>query len=83
MLTPVPLMVVPRGVLVIVQAELEGKPLKITFPVATVHVGCVIVPTVGAGGAVASRNPGNHVRNSRRHGGSGGGRLAGRSEGTA
>jgi len=28
----------------------EGKPFKTTFPVATVQVGCVIVPTVGAVG---------------------------------
>jgi hypothetical protein len=26
----------------------EGKPDKITLPVAVAHVGCVIVPTVGA-----------------------------------
>ena len=28
----------------------DGKPFNITLPVATEHVGCVIVPTVGAGG---------------------------------
>ena len=27
-----------------------GKPLKATLPVAVLHVGCVIVPTVGAEG---------------------------------
>ena len=27
-----------------------GKPPRTTLPVATVHVGCVIVPTVGADG---------------------------------
>jgi hypothetical protein len=27
-----------------------GNPLKTTLPVATVHVGCVMVPTVGAEG---------------------------------
>ena len=27
-----------------------GKPLNTTLPVATRHVGCVIVPTVGAAG---------------------------------
>ena len=26
----------------------EGKPVKITLPVAVMHVGCVIVPTIGA-----------------------------------
>jgi hypothetical protein len=38
------------GFIVKVQ-EPEGKPLKSTEPVATVHVGCVIVPTTGAVGA--------------------------------
>jgi hypothetical protein len=28
----------------------DGNPVKITLPVATAHVGCVIVPTVGAAG---------------------------------
>ena len=28
-----------------------GKPLRITLPVATAHVGCVMVPTVGMAGA--------------------------------
>ena len=27
-----------------------GKPLRATLPVAAAHVGCVIVPTVGAAG---------------------------------
>ena len=27
-----------------------GNPLKTTLPVATLHIGCVIVPTVGAVG---------------------------------
>ena len=30
----------------------DGKPLKTTLPVATEQVGCVMVPTVGAGGGV-------------------------------
>ena len=38
------------GYLIIVQVPAEGRPDKITLPVATVHVGAVIVPTVGAGG---------------------------------
>jgi hypothetical protein len=28
----------------------EGRPLNSTLPVATAHVGCVIVPTIGAEG---------------------------------
>ena len=28
----------------------EGKPLNTTLPVDTVHVGCVMVPTIGADG---------------------------------
>ena len=28
-----------------------GKPLKTTLPVATAHVGCMMLPTVGAEGA--------------------------------
>jgi hypothetical protein len=43
--------VVPPGVLVSVQVPDEGSPFNITLPVATLHVGCVIVPTVGAVGA--------------------------------
>jgi hypothetical protein len=37
------------GVLVMVQLP-AGKLLNTTLPVATVHVGCVIVPTVGFAG---------------------------------
>jgi hypothetical protein len=51
-LTPVPVIVVPPGVLVNVQIPVAGKPFKIALPVATVHVGCVIIPTVGAVGVV-------------------------------
>ena len=29
----------------------DGKPVNSTLPVGTVHVGCVIVPTIGAVGA--------------------------------
>ena len=43
-------MVVPPGVFVKVQRPVAGKPLKTTLPVAKVHVGCVIVPTIGAVG---------------------------------
>ena len=45
---PVPVVVTPPGVLVNVQVPDEGKPLKTTLPVATAHVGWVIVPTMGA-----------------------------------
>jgi len=31
-----------------------GKPLKTTLPVDTLHVGCVMRPTVGAGGGVGT-----------------------------
>ena len=31
---------------------MDGSPFTITLPVADVHVGCVIVPIVGAVGAV-------------------------------
>ena len=41
---------VPLGVPVIVHVPLEGKPLKATLPVATEHVGCVTVPTIGVVG---------------------------------
>ena len=49
---PVPVMVVPPGSAFTVQLPVEGKPLKATLPVGTAHVGCVMVPTIGAvGGA--------------------------------
>ncbi len=39
----------------IVQTPVAGSPLKTTLPVGTAHeAGCVIVPTVGAGGAVGA-----------------------------
>ena len=50
LLVPVPVVVTAPGVLVSVHVPVDGSPLKITPPVATVHVGCVIVPTVGAAG---------------------------------
>ena len=46
-LVPVPVEVVPPGVLVKVQVPVAGKPFKTTLPVATAHVGCVMLPTVG------------------------------------
>jgi len=50
-LVPVPVVVVPPGVLVKVHVPVAGNPLRITLPVAKVQLGCVIVPTVGAVGA--------------------------------
>lgn len=47
---PVPVVVVPPGDCVSVQVPAEGKPFSTTLPVAILHVGCVIVPTTGAGG---------------------------------
>jgi hypothetical protein len=46
---PVPVVVAAPGVRVIVQFP-EGNPARTTLPVATEHVGGVIVPTVGADG---------------------------------
>ena len=43
------MVVIASGVLINVQASV-GKSLKTTLPVARVHVGWVIVPTVGASG---------------------------------
>ncbi len=48
MVVVVPVPVIPPGL--IVHVPLDGNPFKTTLPVATVHVGCVIVPTVGADG---------------------------------
>ena len=49
-LVPVPVLVVPPGVLVNVHVPVAGKPLNGTLPVAKAHVGCVTVPTMGAVG---------------------------------
>jgi len=49
-LVPVPVVVVPPGVLVNVHVPVAGKPFRSTLPVGTAQVGCVIVPTSGAGG---------------------------------
>jgi hypothetical protein len=46
----VPVVVVPPGVRISVQLPDAGKPFNTTLPVATVQVGWVIVPTVGAVG---------------------------------
>ena len=49
-LVPVPVVVTPPGLLVNVHVTMDGRPLKITLPVAVSQVGCVIVPTTGADG---------------------------------
>lgn len=46
-LVPVPEVVIAPGDLVNVQLPDDGKPFNNTLPVGSVHVGCVIVPTVG------------------------------------
>lgn len=49
-LVPVPVVIITPGVLVKVQVPDAGKPFNTTLPVASAHVGWVIVPTVGAVG---------------------------------
>jgi hypothetical protein len=50
LLVPVPVVVVPPGVLVNVHVPVAGKPFNTTLPVDRAQVGCVIVPTLGAAG---------------------------------
>ena len=49
-LVPVPVVVTAPGERVSVHVPEEGKPLSTTLPVATSHVGWVMVPTEGAEG---------------------------------
>ena len=49
-LVPVPVEVIPPGLLIRVHVPVEGRPLITTLPVDDVHVGAVIVPIVGADG---------------------------------
>ena len=49
-LVPVPVVIVPPGVLVKVQFPVAGKPFNTTLPVATKQLGWVIAATVGAVG---------------------------------
>jgi hypothetical protein len=49
-LVPVPEVVTLPGLRVNVHVPEDGKPLNITLPVASVHVGCVIAPITGAEG---------------------------------
>ena len=45
---PVPVVVTLSGLRVKVHVPVLGKPFRTTLPVATVHVGCVILPIEGA-----------------------------------
>jgi hypothetical protein len=47
---PVPVVVVPPGVLVNVHVPVDGRPLNAILPVAIAQVGWVIVPITGAEG---------------------------------
>jgi hypothetical protein len=49
-LIPVPVVMTPPGDLVNVQVPVAGNPFRTALPVATEHVGCVILPTTGAVG---------------------------------
>ena len=53
-MVPVPVVVITPGKRVIVQVPVAGKPFRITLPVETMQVGCVIVPVTGAGGVDGS-----------------------------
>ena len=50
LLVPVPVVVVPPGVLVNVQVPVAGNPFNTTLPVDIIHVGCVMVAVIGAEG---------------------------------
>lgn len=49
-LVPVPVADIPPGLLVKVHVPAEGRPVKVTLPVATEHVGWMIVPATGGAG---------------------------------
>ena len=52
MLVPVPDVVIEPGDRVRVHVPVAGNPLKTILPIASAHVGCVMVPTIGAVGVV-------------------------------
>ena len=52
--TPVPDLTIGPGLIVTVQVPVAGNPFNTTLPVATEHVGWVIVPTVGAVGTAGA-----------------------------
>ena len=53
-MVPVPDVITAPGLRVSVHVPDEGNPLSATDPVVAAHVGCVIVPTVGAAGAAGT-----------------------------
>jgi hypothetical protein len=53
---PVPVTITPPGVRVNVHIPLEGNPLNTILPVATVHVGWVRIPAIGAAGIAFTVN---------------------------
>ena len=55
-LVPVPVVVTAPGERVNVQVPEDGNPLSTTLPVATSHVGWVIVPTTGGAGVAFTLN---------------------------
>ncbi len=50
LLVPVPVVLTAPGLLVRVHVPEAGRPVKVTLPVDTLHVGWMMVPTVGAPG---------------------------------
>ena len=52
-LVPVPVAVVPPGVLVNVQVPVAGKPNNTTLPVGIAHVGCAVVSATGPEGEIS------------------------------
>ena len=55
-LVPVPVVVTAPGLRINVHVPVDGNPFNITLPVATEHVGWVIVPNVGAAGMAFTVN---------------------------
>ena len=46
LLVPVPVKVVPPGIVVKLQDSVDGKPFNMTLPVETAQPGCTIVPII-------------------------------------
>ena len=51
---PVPVVVILPGLRVNVHVPLDGKPFTVTLPVETLQVGCIVVLTEGAVGALGA-----------------------------
>jgi hypothetical protein len=49
---PDPVVVILSGVRNNIQLPVDGNPFNVTLPVASEHVGWVIVPTIGADGTI-------------------------------